>query len=133
MPLPTVNDKQELFLQKFLQSGDKLAAYAEVYDVDLEKHRHYCVNRVNTMLKKPHIAHRYRELQKLMEKNGLLRLEDHVKELERLRDLAIQDGKYAAAVNAEVARGKATGLYVEKVECDQTLTIEIVKFTESPF
>jgi len=40
--------------------------------------------------------------------------ERHISELARLRDSASQKGAWSAAVNAEVARGKAAGLYVEQ-------------------
>lgn len=43
-------------------------------------------------------------------------LKEHLERLKDLADAALADGKYAAAVTAEVARGKASGLYVEKVE-----------------
>ena len=43
-------------------------------------------------------------------------LKEHLERLKDLADAALCDGKYAAAVTAEVARGKASGLYVEKVE-----------------
>ena len=49
-------------------------------------------------------------------KKTVMTLESHMAELERLRDLALENGKYEAAINAEVHRGKAKGLYVSKTE-----------------
>lgn len=40
----------------------------------------------------------------------------HLQALGELRDMAQQKGKFSAAVAAEVARGKCSGFYVEKVE-----------------
>jgi hypothetical protein len=40
----------------------------------------------------------------------------HLDRLAALSDKAEQEGKYSAAVAAEVARGKASGLYVDKME-----------------
>jgi len=40
--------------------------------------------------------------------------ERHISELAKLRDSARDKGAWSAAVNAEVARGKAAGLYVEQ-------------------
>ena len=40
--------------------------------------------------------------------------ERHISELAKLRDSAREKGAWSAAVNAEVARGKAAGLYVEQ-------------------
>lgn len=38
----------------------------------------------------------------------------HISELAKIRDLAREKGAWSAAVNAEVSRGKAGGLYVEQ-------------------
>ena len=40
--------------------------------------------------------------------------EKHIKELARLREEALKKGSFSSAVNAEVARGKAGGLYIEQ-------------------
>jgi hypothetical protein len=40
--------------------------------------------------------------------------ERHVSELAKLRDAARDKGAWAAAINAEVARGKAGGLYIDQ-------------------
>lgn len=45
-----------------------------------------------------------------------LTLEDHLDKLAELRDDAQANGKFAAAVSAEVSRGKAAGLYTSKSE-----------------
>ena len=37
-----------------------------------------------------------------------------IKELQKIREQALENGSYSAAVQAEVARGKAAGLYVEQ-------------------
>ena len=38
----------------------------------------------------------------------------HISELGKIRNSALQKGAWSAAVNAEVARGKAAGLYIEQ-------------------
>ena len=43
-------------------------------------------------------------------------LEGHLIELARLREKAVDSGQFSAAITAEVARGKAAGLYVDKRE-----------------
>lgn len=47
---------------------------------------------------------------------AILTLESHMEELAKLRDAAAADGKWQAAISAEISRGKAAGLYTEKVE-----------------
>ena len=40
--------------------------------------------------------------------------EKHIKELARIREDALKKGSFSSAVNAEVSRGKAAGLYIEQ-------------------
>ena len=40
--------------------------------------------------------------------------EKHITELGRIREEALKKGAFSAAANAEVARGKAAGLYIEQ-------------------
>ena len=40
--------------------------------------------------------------------------EKHITELGKIRQQALNKGAWSAAVNAEVARGKAAGLYIEQ-------------------
>ena len=40
--------------------------------------------------------------------------EKHISELGKIRQEALNKGAWSAAVNAEVARGKAAGLYIEQ-------------------
>lgn len=49
-------------------------------------------------------------------KKTVMTLESHIAELERLKELALEAGKFEAAIGAEVHRGKASGLYVVKTE-----------------
>ena len=49
----------------------------------------------------------------IQEKYGI-NLEKHISELEKLREDARAKGAWSAAINAEIARGKAGGLYVDQ-------------------
>jgi hypothetical protein len=51
-----------------------------------------------------------------LEKTHEVKLNKHVQELARLRDKALGEKSYSAAVNAERLRGQAAGLYVERKE-----------------
>jgi len=57
---------------------------------------------------------------------GVITIESHLQALADIRDDAMGDGKYAAAVAAEISRGKAAGLYVERHEHDFTHRVEMV-------
>ena len=49
----------------------------------------------------------------VQEKYGI-NFERHITELAKIREDALKKGAWSAAVNAEVARGKAAGLYIEQ-------------------
>jgi hypothetical protein len=62
------------------------------------------------------VSARVEELRKPVVEAVQVTLEAHLRRLEELSKKAEDEGKYAAAVTAEIARGKASGLYVEKAE-----------------
>jgi hypothetical protein len=49
-----------------------------------------------------------------MQKKHEVTFENHIAELAKLRDESRGKGAWSAAINAEVARGKAAGLYVDQ-------------------
>jgi len=51
----------------------------------------------------------------IAETNGMT-IAGHLQTLKELRDAALSAEKYSAAVTAEMARGKVSGFYVDKVE-----------------
>ena len=54
------------------------------------------------------------ELRQEYQKKYAVTFERHITELGKIRQDALKKGAWSAAVNAEVARGKAAGLYVEQ-------------------
>ena len=54
------------------------------------------------------------ELREEMQKKYEVTFENHIAELAKLREESRGKGAWSAAINAEVARGKAAGLYVEQ-------------------
>ena len=54
------------------------------------------------------------ELRDLYQKKYAVTFERHIAELGKLRMEALKKGAWSAAINAEVARGKAAGLYIEQ-------------------
>ena len=54
------------------------------------------------------------ELREEWQKKYEVTYEKHISELGKIRQEALKKGAWSAAVNAEVARGKAAGLYIEQ-------------------
>ena len=71
------------------------------------------------------ISSRVDELRKPIVLAAQMTLEKHLNDLENLRNMASGVHQYSAAISAEVARGKASGLYVDKVEATITGNINV--------
>ena len=66
--------------------------------------------------KYPLVVKHIQELEAEVNKKYEVTFGRHVKELAKIRDKAIDKGNLTAAVAAEVQRGRAAGLYVERKE-----------------
>jgi phage terminase small subunit len=64
----------------------------------------------------PNIRLALSECEKLAAGEAALDLASHLRELALLRDKAVAVRQYSAAITAEVSRGKAAGLYVQRME-----------------
>ena len=62
----------------------------------------------------PLVAKYIGELRAEIQKKYEVSFERHITELGRIREEALAKGAFSAAANAEVARGKAAGLYIEQ-------------------
>jgi hypothetical protein len=73
-------------------------------------------NLAHRLSQKVEIRSRIKELQDEVAKAAMISLEEHLEDLKRIRDGAMLVGKFGPAVTAEIARGKACGLYKERME-----------------
>lgn len=107
--------KQERFCTAYLEKGTAIAAYKEAYDCEkmsdgaiyVEAHR---------LTANPKIALRLEELKAPVVESARCTLEGHLKQMAKLRDLAIESTQYSAAIKAEEQRGKAVGLYKDQID-----------------
>ena len=107
--------KQEAFALAYLETGNASEAYRRAYDAEGMKPE--SVNRkAKELIDSGKIAARVEELRAPVREAAQITLKQHLDDLKRLRDLAEASAKYGPAIQAEVARGKASGLYVEKTE-----------------
>lgn len=107
--------KQESFCLAYIETGNASEAYRRAYNAG--KMKPETINRTAKELLDTHkIAARIAELRAPVVERAQITLEQHLADLKRLRDKAEREGKFSAAVTAEMARGKASGLYVEKTE-----------------
>lgn len=106
--------KQENFCLAYLETGNASEAYRRSYEAS--KMNEATINRnAKALIDNSKIAARLKALRAPAVEAAQVTLTDHLNDLKRLRDKAEQEGKYSAAVSAEMARGKASGLYTENV------------------
>lgn len=64
----------------------------------------------------PHIIARIAELKEELSKKYEVTFDGHIRQLARIRDMALDKGNYTAAVAAEKSRGQAAGIYISRHE-----------------
>jgi phage terminase small subunit len=107
--------KQEAFCIAYIETGNASEAYRRAYDAKAMKPA--TVNRnAKSLLDHSKIATRLAELRKPAADAAKVTLEGHLRRLDELSLAAERVGQYSAAISAEVARGKAAGVAVDKTE-----------------
>ena len=107
--------KQELFAQAVASGMNQSDAYRTAYSTGNMKASSINVN-ASKLSADAKVAQRVAELRKPVVEMVHVTLESHLSRLSVLSLAAEGEGKFAAAVAAEIARGKASGLYVDKTE-----------------
>ena len=76
------------------------------------------------------VTARISELRKPVVEEARLTLKQHLNDLLKLREKAVKGGAWSAAISAEMGRGKAAGLHIDKIDLheDKELIINIVRF-----
>jgi phage terminase small subunit len=112
--------KQEKFCLAYLETGNASEAYRQSYST--EKMKPESVNNLAfRLLQHVEIGSRLAELKKAAADKAVMTLESHLADLKMLRNAAAKDRKWSAAVAAEVARGKHSGVAVEKSQAEVTV------------
>jgi hypothetical protein len=84
----------------------------------------------------PHVVRKYLEYKKEMEDKYAINYKRHIRDLQIIRDKAMENGSWSAAVQAEYRRGQAHGdIYINKSEVrhgsiDQMSKEEVLKALE---
>jgi uncharacterized small protein (DUF1192 family) len=108
--------KQEAFAQAVARGLTQADAYREAFNVSAETKPETVYKRASELMSRGEIAGRIEALRAPVAKKAQITLEKHLEDLMVLRNAAVKDKKWAAAIQAEIARGKAAGIYVEKHE-----------------
>ncbi|EMB3069436.1 terminase small subunit [Pseudomonas aeruginosa] len=107
--------KQEAFCLAYLETGNASEAYRQSYSASRMSDKQVW-EEASKLLKNPKVAQRVEELRAPVRAKAQLTLEGHLARLDELSRKAEEDGQFSAAITAETNRGKAAGLYTEKVD-----------------
>lgn len=111
-----LSDKQEKFCQLIVSGKTQLEAYKNSYTVKSGTTRASQDQSASRLMKHVKISSRIAELRAPAAIKAGLTLESHLNRLEYLSKLAEENGELAPAITAETNRGKAAGLYTQKIE-----------------
>lgn len=114
--------KQEAFCLAYLETGCASKAYRQVYDAARMQPK-TVQNKASLLLQNEKVKGYLAALRQPVRESAQLSLAGHLQELKALRDRAKEEGKYAPAIQAEVARARAAGLYVDRAKVEGALRI----------
>ena len=112
-----LTDKQRVFVKIYAENEGRLTP------TECARQAGYKEDRANTTASEllngkrfPRVVEAVIARRAEIEKTHEVKLNKHVQELARLREKALGEKSYSAAVNAERLRGQASGLYIDRKE-----------------
>jgi len=115
MPAPAkLSERQIKFAELLVYNEGRMSPAECAKQAGYESRPRQAASELRSPKRSPLVVKYIGELRaEIQEKYGI-NFERHITELARIRDAARAKGAWSAATNAEVARGKAAGLYVEQ-------------------
>ena len=116
MGLPKIlTEQQKKFAELLVFNEGRMSPTECAYEAGYaEGSCHVRASELRNPNKFPLVVKHMNNLRAEMQKKYEITYERHITELARIRQEAIEAKSWSAAVNAEVARGKAAGLYIEQ-------------------
>lgn len=112
----SITSQQEKFAQAVASGMTQSDAYRAAYKVKPTTKPESVNQNASRLIANVNIASRVEELRQPIVKAAQMTLEAHLNDLKGLRNMATKASQYSAAISAEIARGKAAGLYTDKLE-----------------
>ena len=125
-----ITPKQEIFAQSVASGMNQSDAYRKAFKVKKYTKAKTVNEAASRLMASSKVAARVAELRQPAVEEVGLSLAQHLRDLKTLRDKADAGEKYGPAVTAEVSRGRAAGLYVEKIEHSGNVTVEMVDYAK---
>ena len=109
-----LTERQIKFAELLVYNEGRISASEAAYQAGYKTRPRQAASELRNPKKSPLVVRYIGELRaEVQEKYGIT-FERHITELAKIRDDARAKGAWSAATNAEVARGKAGGLYVDQ-------------------
>lgn len=108
--------KQEAFAQALVTGVSQSDAYRAAYKVGAKTKPETVNQAASRIMADSNVTARVAELREPVAKKAQITLESHLDDLMMLRNMAVKEKQIAAAISAEIARGKASGVQVDKLD-----------------
>lgn len=126
-----LSPQRERFAQEVASGKNQSASYRIAYPKSIKWKPEVVQQKASWLMSDGRVLARVEELRRpILEKVGLT-LEEHLNKLASLRDKAEEEGRFAAAITAETNRGKAAGLYKDRLEVSTTSYVQTVPESEN--
>lgn len=113
--MAALSPRQEAFCIEVVRLGQILPAYrAAGYSIGMSDKT--ASEHASRIMRMPKVIERIAELRAPAAAAAGMTLETHLRDLKDLRDRAATLNQFGAAISAEIARGKASGVHIEKSE-----------------
>ena len=110
-----LTEMQQKFANLLVTNEGRKTAYECAIEAGYEKDRaRITASELQNPKKFPLVVKYIGEIREEFQKKYEVTYERHIAELGKIREAALKKGAFSAANNAEVARGKAAGLYIEQ-------------------
>jgi len=109
-----LTNEDEIFCRVFVSTRNGALAYKRAFPefLDIALHREESVK----MLQRDSVRNRIAELEEASDEPYLITFDDHMFQLKRIRDNAIENKQMKAALEAEIQRGKLAGFYPDEAK-----------------
>lgn len=108
--------KQEKFAQEVAKGKTQADAYRASFAVRPNTKPESVQQSASKLMADPKVSSRVEELRERVAAKVGITLESHLAALAELSKRAAEENQFSAAISAEVARGKASGIYIDKHE-----------------
>ena len=111
---PILTDRQKKFAELLVYNEGKMSPAEAAFEAGYKTRPRQSASELKNPKVYPLVAKYVGELRSEVQDKYGINFEKHITELAKIRNEALKKGAWSAAVNAEVARGKAGGLYIDQ-------------------